>query len=812
MFFLSIPGLVLAVLFAVLSVTPTKSTALPSETSTCEPFWLEVIKHQGTSPFNLDPGSYQVFRNVKDFGAVGDGTHDDTEAINQAISEGNRCGEGECNSSTTTRAVVYFPAGIYLVSNSIIAYYGTQLIGDPKNPPTLLAAESFNDLAVIDVNPYIVLGNGAQWYASTNNFFRSVRNFVIDVTQIPAEKSQGTGIHWQVGQATSLFNIKFVMSSAPNTAHQGIWMENGSGGLMSDLEFNGGKYGMWVGNQQFTVRNVIFNGVNTAVFASWNWGWAFQGVTINNCQVGFDLLTGGVATDTQTVGAEAIIDATVNQTEIFVRTSAASNGTLDGSLVLQNIQLTNVPVAVGTGDGAIVLPGNDLGTETIRSWAQGNIYTSSNPEGRFIQGNVDVPVIPATLLDRGGKVIGRVHPQYVNIPVSGFVSVKDHNATGDGSTDDTNAIQSVLNANCDSKVIFFDAGVYIITTTVTIPAGCRLVGEAWSEISGTGDYFKDVENPKVMVRVGEPRSRGSIEITDIIFRHAPGAIVLEWNVRGHGDNLAGPGMWDSHIMYVLYEAWALVLTLSSKNLALEDVGLFHCIWRKIITHPYLSDEGSGMDSAHCPVGSENISCAPAFLGLHLTSEATAFLEGTWVWLADHDLDGDGGTQVTLFSGRGILSESRGPVWMVGTAEHHSLYQYNLVNATDHYMGLIQTETPYYQPVPPAPGPFGINDGFHDPVFDSNTTSAWALQVQSSHNIFIFGAALYNFYNNYSQSCLTTTSCQPQIVDISSDSDVCMASLSTVGVTYQVSVDQTPVVDHGTNANGFAQTVTFWSSN
>ncbi len=132
------------------------------------------------------------------------------------------------------------------------------------------------------------------------------------------------------------------------------------------------------------------------------------------------------------MGAEAIIDATVNQTEIFVRTSAASNGTLDGSLVLQNIQLTNVPVAVGTGDGAIVLPGNDLGIETIRSWAQGNVYTSSNPDGTFIQGNLDVPVIPASLLDGSGKVIGRVHPQYENIPVNGFVSVKDHSATGDG--------------------------------------------------------------------------------------------------------------------------------------------------------------------------------------------------------------------------------------------------------------------------------------------------------------------------------------------------------------------------------------------
>lgn len=30
-----------------------------------DPFWLEAIKHQGTSPFNPDPANYRVFRNVK---------------------------------------------------------------------------------------------------------------------------------------------------------------------------------------------------------------------------------------------------------------------------------------------------------------------------------------------------------------------------------------------------------------------------------------------------------------------------------------------------------------------------------------------------------------------------------------------------------------------------------------------------------------------------------------------------------------------------------------------------------------------------
>jgi glucan 1,3-beta-glucosidase len=41
---------------------------------------------------------------------------------------------------------------------------------------------------------------------------------------------------------------------------------------MGDLVFNGGKYGLAVGNQQFTVRNITANNVNTAVLAFWNWG------------------------------------------------------------------------------------------------------------------------------------------------------------------------------------------------------------------------------------------------------------------------------------------------------------------------------------------------------------------------------------------------------------------------------------------------------------------------------------------------------------------------------------------------------------
>jgi glucan 1,3-beta-glucosidase len=156
-------------------------------------------------------------------GGTGDGISDDTEAINYAISVGSRCGKG-CDSATVSPALVYFPPGEYLVSKPIIQLYNTQLVGDALKLPVLKAAPSFVGIAVIDSNPYD--DKGQNWYTNQNNFFRQIRNFVIDLTGLP--RTVGTGIHWQVAQATSLQNIRFEMHrGGSDNKQQGIFMENG---------------------------------------------------------------------------------------------------------------------------------------------------------------------------------------------------------------------------------------------------------------------------------------------------------------------------------------------------------------------------------------------------------------------------------------------------------------------------------------------------------------------------------------------------------------------------------------------------------
>lgn len=67
------------------------------------------------------------------------------------------------------------------------------------------------------------------------------------------------------------------------------------------------------------------------------------------------------------------------------------------------------------------------------------------------------------------------------------------------------------------KIIFFDAGYYIVTDTVFIPPGTRMVGEAWTVLAGKGPKFQKQREPRVVFQVGKPGDVGIVEISDIIF-------------------------------------------------------------------------------------------------------------------------------------------------------------------------------------------------------------------------------------------------------------------------------------------------------
>ncbi|KAJ4333759.1 hypothetical protein N0V85_009937, partial [Neurospora sp. IMI 360204] len=127
-----------------------------------------------------------------------------------------------------------------------------------------------------------------------------------------------------------------------------------------------------------------------------------------------------------------------------------------------------------------------------------------------------------------------------------FLHTKDLGCKGDGSTDDTKAFQAALYASL-GKILFVDAGSYILTSTVTIPSGTKIVGEAWSQLVASGSYFSDASNPKVMIKVGNAGDVGNVEMQDLLFTTrgaTAGLIVIEWNIQADAQGSAG--LWDCH--------------------------------------------------------------------------------------------------------------------------------------------------------------------------------------------------------------------------------------------------------------------------
>lgn len=255
------------------------------------------------------------------------------------------------NSMGTTGqpAVVYLPAGTYMMQNSLQLYVGTLLVGDPINPPVLKATAGFP-------NDHIVYGKDPN-QGGTVNFYIGLKNVIIDSTAVNPAQSIGL-LDWTVSQATQLANVVFNMPNY-STGHVGVTSQYdyNSNIILNDLTINGGAIGLKLSGQQWILKNIKTSGTTTGISAG-----GFNVVCLS-CSFAF---------------AGTGIDATgISGSLVVIDSSATSVGTMingaQNSIILENISNSGPTVQFG---GNTVLSGSVSDT-----WVYGHYVSKRKRQG-----------------------------------------------------------------------------------------------------------------------------------------------------------------------------------------------------------------------------------------------------------------------------------------------------------------------------------------------------------------------------------------------------------------------------------------------
>jgi hypothetical protein len=201
--------------------------------------------------------------------------------------------------------------------------------------------------------------------------------------------------------------------------------------------------------------------------------------------------------------------------------------------------------------------------------------------------------------------------------------------------------------------------------------------------------------------------------------------------------------------------------------------------------------------------------------MHMTPQSTGYLENVWIWVADHDMEVPTQDQIDIYAGRGLLIQSQ-RAWLWATAvEHAVLYQYQLSNARNILMGMIQTESPYFQPTPNAPQPFRVGMFPDDPTFANctsdpkNCAKSWAVRIIDSSTVYILGAGLYSWFTDYTQGCVNTNNCQTRAFEVQQSNDLWIYNLCTKAIVEMISPLGGVPTYAKDNVNGFLSSVLAW---
>ena len=443
-------------------------------------------------------------RNVKDFGAKGDGVADDTEAFIEALQSRRSLPYGGKRPVS-----VYVPSGRYLLSGTLIVWGYTEFFGDWQNPPTLILAPAslaFQDLA--HPAPFIVTAGGYQmpenthdWITRTNDVNGSTNNtFEIIVRDLNIEIGEHNpaawGLYWWCAQQTALRNVSVNAGTSLGCLNTNGW---GGGSTIANCKFNGGQIGYFsdATSMEF-FRDCIFTGqTQFAVNINGVAMYTFHRIKFSDAPVllgpGFRGVINFLQCDFHQSNTIPFIDQFHRSTVHFEDVSFEN-----GSLLAPELR-------------ECALDGK------VNCWSSKEVTI----DGSAVSGS-------AEMVRESADPLKLPDPDYPR-PSAHCVNVQSIGARGDGFHDNTVALSRALTKYSE---LFFPGGTYLVKAPLIVRPGQRLFGATGAVIrlDRDGSYFGAKLNHGLLEVLGN--GRAGVTLCNLSFQNnTPEGSCLEW----HGD-------------------------------------------------------------------------------------------------------------------------------------------------------------------------------------------------------------------------------------------------------------------------------------
>jgi len=423
--------------------------------------------------------------------AKGDGTTDDSAALQQAI---------DSAAKTPMGGVVFLPSGRYRITKTILIPLGVRVYGVGKTRPVFVLAPNTPGFQKGVANMVIFTGSdtyrngdpaqpvpsavpapgtpGAKPVrdANSSTFYSVLSNVDFEVGD---GNPAAAGVRMHTAQHSNLSHIDFRMgSSLAGVYHVGNYAY--------DLKFHGGRYGILAEKTspawQFTLLDSTFDGQRDAAIREHEAALTLVNTDIRNTPVGIEIDRGygdwlyGKDVRLENVSKAGVIVS--NENNVYTQVG------------FEAVQARNVPVFAHFRDSGKDVKGSG------RNYTVAEFNHGLKLEGLGQPGHFDTNFKTAAPSGKSqNERIVRALPA-----TSEWNSVRSFGAKGDGTTDDTAAIQKAIDTK---RVVYLPTGVYAINDTLRLKPDTILIGLhpglTQLRIPNGSALYQGVDTPKALI-------------------------------------------------------------------------------------------------------------------------------------------------------------------------------------------------------------------------------------------------------------------------------------------------------------------------